>query len=75
MKEYKTNDELEILKGQSNKLNYQLRRIVADKDSHQVLRPRNTEVIDVIPDVPMYFKVHTKDMLAPGKIHFAYGEG
>ena len=58
-----------------NTLNYHLKRLVADKDSHQVLAPRRTETIDVIPDTYMYFKVNTRDMQAPGKLHFGYGEG
>ena len=58
-----------------NTLNYHLKRLVADKDSHQVLAPRRTEVIDVIPDTYMFFKVVTRDMHAPGKLHFGYGEG
>ena len=56
-------------------LNYQLKRLVADKDSHQVLAPKRTEKIEVIPNTYMFFKVVTKDMLAPGKINFAYGDG
>jgi len=51
------------------KLNYLLKR-----ESHQVLG-RRTDRIDVIPNMYMYFKVNTKDMLAPGKIHFSFGEG
>ena len=56
-------------------LNYQLKRLVADKDSHQILHPRRREKIEVIPETYMYFKVITKDMHGPGKIHFSYGEG
>ena len=40
-----------------------------------MLAPRRTEVINVIPDTYMYFKVVTRDMHAPGKLHFGYGEG
>lgn len=52
-------------------LNYQLKRLVTDKDSNnQILFPKRGEKIDVIPNTYMYFKVVTKDMLAPGKITF-----
>ena len=60
---------------QCHTLNYQLKRLVSDKDSQQVLQSKRTEIIDVIPNTYMYYKVVTKDMLAPGKIHFAYAEG
>ena len=56
-------------------LNYQLKRLVADKDSHQILIPKRAERIEVIPNTYMYFKVVTKDMLAPGKINFSYADG
>ena len=42
-------------------LNYQLKRLVADKDSHQVLQPKRGEKIEVIPNTYMFFKVVTKD--------------
>ena len=42
-------------------LNYQLKRLVADKDSHQVLQPKRGEKIEVIPNTYMYFKIVTKD--------------
>ena len=58
-----------------NILTYQLKRLVADKDGHQVLQPRRVETIEVLDDTYMFFKVITKDMLAPGKINFTYGEG
>ena len=29
----------------------------------------------MLDDTYMYFKVITKDMLAPGKINFSYGDG
>lgn len=53
-------------------LNYQLKRLVADKDSHQVLSHGRAEKIEVIPDTYMFYKVVTKDMLAPGKINFTF---
>ena len=31
--------------------------------------------MEVLANTPMFFKVITKDMLAPGKVNFAYGEG
>lgn len=51
------------------KLNYLLKR-----ESHQTIG-RHAEKIDVLPNTYMNFKVVTKDMLAPGKIHFSFGEG
>ena len=60
---------------QCHTLNYQLKRLVSDKDSQQVLQQKQTEIIDVIPNTYMYYKVVTKDILAPGKINFAYAEG
>ena len=39
------------------------------------MQPRKVENIEVIADTYMFFKVITKDMLAPGKINFSYGEG
>ncbi len=56
-------------------LNYQLKRLVADKDSHSVLAHRRAERIEVIPDTYMFYKVVTKDMLAPGKIQFSFEPG
>ena len=56
-------------------LNYQLKRLVADKDSHQILHPKRGEKIEVIPNTYMFFKVVSKDMLAPGKINFTYLDG
>ena len=47
---------------------------MCDKDSHQVLAAKRTEKIEVIPSTYMYFKVITKDMLAPGKINFTYAD-
>ena len=41
-------------------LNYRLKRLVADKASHQVLG-RRPEKIEVIPYTYMFFKVNTKD--------------
>ena len=63
------------LSGDLHKLGYQLRRLVADKDSHQVLKPKQTEIIDVIPNTYMFFKIITKDMLTPGKVHFGFADG
>ena len=40
-----------------------------------MLAARRAEKIEVIPNTYMYFKVVTKEMLAPGKINFAFGEG
>ena len=51
------------------KLNYLLKR-----ETHQVLS-RRTEKVEVIPNTYMNFKVVTKDQLAPGKIHFSFGDG
>ena len=56
-------------------LNYQLKRLVADKDSHSILAHRRAERIEVIPDTYMFYKVVTKDMLAPGKIQFSFEPG
>lgn len=56
-------------------LNYQLKRLVADKDSHQILHPKRVENIEVIPNTYMFFKVVTKDQLAPGKLSFSYCNG
>ena len=42
-------------------LNYKLKRLVADKDSHEILHPRKSEQIEVIPNTYMFFKVMTKD--------------
>jgi len=36
---------------------------------------RRAEKIEVIPNTYMNFKVVTKDMLAPGKINFSFGDG
>ena len=40
-----------------------------------MLAHKRVEKIEVIPNTYMFFKVVTKDMLAPGKINFAFGEG
>ena len=48
---------------------------MADKDSHQILHPKRGEKIEVIPNTYMFFKVVTKDMIAPGKINFSYLDG
>lgn len=56
-------------------LNYKLKRLVADKDSHQILHPKRTEKIEVIPNTYMFFKIVTKDQLAPGKLSFSYNNG
>ena len=63
------------LKQECNTLNYKLKRIVADKDSQSVLQPKKTEKVDVIPSTYMSYKIPTRDMQAPGQIHFAYAEG
>ena len=56
-------------------LNYQLERLVSNNDSHRILYPKKTLSVEVLANTPMFFKVITKDMLAPGKVNFAYGEG
>jgi len=58
---------------QCNTLSYNLKRIVPDGDRHQLLQAKRNEKIEVIPNTYMYFKIITKDQLAPGKINFAYG--
>lgn len=40
-----------------------------------MLHPRRVETIEVLDDTYMFFKVVTKDMLAPGKINFSYADG
>ena len=56
-------------------LSYQLTRLVATKDQYHILHHKKTETIEVIPNTYMYFKIITKEMLAPGKINFTYGDG
>lgn len=68
-------EEMQKFKSEANIINYQLKRVVCDQDSHHVLAPKRTERIEVIPNTYMFFKVNTKDMLAPGKINFSYGAG
>ena len=50
------------LKAKCNSLNYELKRIVADKDSQSVLIPKKTEKIEVIPKTYMSYKINTRDM-------------
>lgn len=40
-----------------------------------MLVPRRQEKIEVIPNTYMFFKILTKDMLAPGKINFTFAAG
>ena len=41
----------------------------------RVIYPRRPQTIEVIANTYMYFKVVTKDQLAPGKIQFSYAPG
>ena len=50
------------LKQECNTLNYNLKRIVADKDSQSIFIPKKTEKVDVIPETYMAFKINTRDM-------------
>lgn len=68
-------DRLKKFSSECNKISYQLKRVVCDNDSHQALVPKRQEKIEVIPETYMFFKVVTKDMLAPGKINFSFGAG
>lgn len=63
------------LKTECLTLNYQLERLVSDNDSHRILYPKKTLTVEVLANTYMYFKVITKDMLAPGRLNFSYAEG
>lgn len=40
-----------------------------------MLPQKRVTKVEVIPNTAMFFKIITKDQLAPGKITFRYGEG
>ena len=66
---------MNTFKSECNTLNYKLKRLVCDQDSHQVLYPKRPEQVEVIPNTYMYFKVPSKDQHAPGKVSFYYAPG
>lgn len=62
MKKVDCLDMVTTLKKECNAINYNLKRIVADKDSQSLLIPKKTEKIDVIPETYMSYKINTRDM-------------
>ena len=75
---YKKQDTKQMIKKFNTEcltLNYQLERLVSNNDSHRILQPKKPLTVEVLANTYMYFKVVTKDMLAPGKVHFSYAEG
>lgn len=62
MKKVDCLDMVTSLKQECNSLNYDLKRIVADKDSQSLLIPKKTEKIEVIPKTYMSYKINTRDM-------------
>lgn len=62
MKKVDCLDMVTTLKKECNAINYNLKRIVADKDSQSLLIPKKTEKIDVIPETIMSYKINTRDM-------------
>lgn len=70
-----SNKELENVNRSFKKIKYFLRRVVCAKDDQHIVLGQSQQLIDVVPDELMFFKVSVRDKQAPARLLLNYLDG